>query len=63
MDDEEEADSEEREFGPKPEMPLQHFAHGSTRVGYEVGVESWGLPQDGNHGGNSTGWRFGECMG
>jgi hypothetical protein len=26
-------------------MPSQHFAHGSTGVGYEVGVESWGLPK------------------
>jgi hypothetical protein len=63
MDEEEEVDPEEREFEPEPSMPLQCFAHGSTGVEYEAGVESWGLPQDGNHGGNSTGWRFGECMG
>jgi hypothetical protein len=33
MDGEEEADSEEREFEPESEMPSQHFAHSSTRVG------------------------------
>jgi hypothetical protein len=45
VDEEEEADPEEREFEPEPEMPSQHFAHGSTGVGYEEGVESWGLPR------------------
>jgi hypothetical protein len=63
MDEEEEADPDERELEPEPEMPSQHFALGSTRVGYEAGVESWGFPQDDNHGGNSMGWRFGVCMG
>jgi hypothetical protein len=33
MDEEEEADPEEREFEPKPSMPSQHFTHSSTRVG------------------------------
>jgi hypothetical protein len=37
--------------------------HGSTGAGYEAGVESWGLPYDDSHAGNSMGWRFGECMG
>jgi hypothetical protein len=63
MDEEEEANPEEQEFEPEPEMSSQHFAHGSTGVEYEAGVELWGLPQDDKHGGNSTGWRFGECMG
>jgi hypothetical protein len=33
MDEEEEADSEEREFEPEPERPSQHFTHSSTRFG------------------------------
>jgi hypothetical protein len=41
----EEADPEEREFEPELEMPSQHFAHGSIRLGYEARVESWGLPR------------------
>jgi hypothetical protein len=41
----EEADPEEREFEPELEMPSQHFAYGSTRLGYEARVESWGLPR------------------
>jgi hypothetical protein len=62
---EEEVDPEEREFEPEaePEMPPAHFAHGSTGAGYEVGMESWGMPHDDSFGGNSMGWRFGEYMG
>jgi hypothetical protein len=63
MDEEEEADPEEREFEPETEMPSQHFAHGSTRAGYEARVETWGLPHDDSHARKSMGWRFGECMG
>jgi hypothetical protein len=42
----EEEDPEEREFEPEsePEMPPAHFAHGLTGAGYEVGLESWGMP-------------------
>jgi hypothetical protein len=38
----EEDDPGEREFKPEvePEMPLAHFAHGSTGAGYEAGLES-----------------------
>jgi hypothetical protein len=62
---EEEVDPEEREFKPEaePEMPPPHFAHGSTRVRYEAGVESWGMSHDDSFGGNSVGWHFGEYMG
>jgi hypothetical protein len=62
---EEEVDPEEREFKPEAEleMPPPHFAHGSTRAGYEAGVESWGMPHDDSFGGNSMGWHFGEYMG
>jgi hypothetical protein len=58
----EEDDPEEREFEPEaePEMPP---AHGSTRAGYEVGLESWGMPHNDSFGGNSMGWHFGEYMG
>jgi hypothetical protein len=61
----EEVDPEEREFEPEaePEMPLAHFAHGSTGAGYEAGLESWGMPHNDSFGGNSMGWRFGEYMG
>jgi hypothetical protein len=61
----EEVDPEEREFEPEaePEMPLAHFAHGSTGAGYEPGLESWGMPHNDSFGGNSMGWRFGEYMG
>jgi hypothetical protein len=61
----EEVDPEEREFEPeaKPEMPPAHFAHGSTGAGYEVGMESWGMPHNDSFGGNSMGWHFGEYMG
>jgi hypothetical protein len=62
---EEEVDPEEREFEPEaePEMPPAHFAHGSTRAGYEAGMESWGMPHNDSFGGNSMGWHFGEYMG
>jgi hypothetical protein len=62
--EEEEADPEVREFEPeaKPEMPPPHFTHGSTGAGYEVGLESWGMPHNDSFGGNSMGWRFGEYM-
>jgi hypothetical protein len=33
MNEEGEADSEEREVEPEPERPSQHFTHSSTRVG------------------------------
>jgi hypothetical protein len=61
----EEVDPEEREFEPEvePEMPPAHLAHGSTGAGYEVGIESWGMPHNESFGGNSMGWRFGEYMG
>jgi hypothetical protein len=61
----EEVDPEEREFEPKaePEMPPAHFAHDSTGAGYEVGLESWGMPHNDSFGGNSMGWRFSEYMG
>jgi hypothetical protein len=62
---EEEVDPEEREFEPEAEseMPLAHFAHGSTGAGYEAGMQSWGMPHNNSLGGNSMGWRFGEYMG
>jgi hypothetical protein len=61
----EEVNPEEREFEPEAEseMPPAHFAHGSTRVGYEVGIESWIMPHNDSFGGDSMGWRFGEYMG
>jgi hypothetical protein len=61
----EEDDPEERGFKPEaePEMPPAHFAHGSTRAGYEAGLESWGMPHNDSFGGNSMGWHFGEYMG
>jgi hypothetical protein len=61
----EKVDPEEREFEPEvePEMPQAHFAHGSTEVGYEAGLESWGMPHNDSFGGNSMGWCFGEYMG
>jgi hypothetical protein len=64
MDEEEEANHEEHELEPepKPEMPPQGFAHGSTGAGYEAGAESSGMPRDNHFGGNSMGWRFGEYM-
>jgi hypothetical protein len=48
----EEVDLEEREFEPESEqeMPPAHFAHGSTRAGYEAGLESWGMPHNDSFG-------------
>jgi hypothetical protein len=61
----EEVDPEEREFELEAEleMPLAHFAHGSTGARYEARLESWGMPHNDSFGGNSMGWHFGEYMG